>query len=401
MLPNFENTIKEEDNEEGEKNNYKIKEYLSFDDMSLPENLLRGIYSYGFTNPSIIQSKAIVPLREGKDIIAQSQSGTGKTGAFSIGCLSKIDLTVNKPQAIIISPTRELAEQTKNVICDLNLKLKASVSLSVGGTSVGKNIRNLEEGKQIIIGTPGRIYDLILRRALSTRTVNLFILDEADEMLSHGFKDQIYDIFTKLPKTVQVGLFSATLPDEVLELTKKFMKDPVEILINKEDLTLDGIKQFYIDLDQEEWKLDTLIDLYKTVTLAQTIIYVNSKGKCESLTYKLSEKGYPVAAMHSNMHPTERTQIMSDFRLGKSRILISTDLLARGIDVQQVSLVVNYDLPTNIENYIHRIGRSGRFGRKGVAINFITRDDANRLKMLQEYYSTKIDLLPTNIADLL
>lgn len=379
-----------------------LESYESFDQMGLSDDLLRGIYSYGFENPSIIQQRAIVPFKSGRDMIAQSQSGTGKTGTFSIGCLSRIDVKNQDVQAIVISPTRELAEQTNRVFNELASFNGVRTCLCIGGTSVNQDIDVLNHGTQVVIGTPGRIYDMILRKALKTSQVKMLILDEADEMLSFGFKDQIYNIFMQLPNDeVQVGLFSATLPPDVLELTKKFMQDPIRILVKKDQLTLEGIRQYYIDLDREEWKLETLLDLYKTVTLAQTIIYVNTRNKCEWLERKLHDKGYSVSATHGSMTSEQRKKILDSFRRAESRILISTDLLARGIDVQQVSLVINYDLPNNIENYIHRIGRSGRFGRKGVAINFATSDDIRRLESLREYYSTSIEPMPNNIAELL
>jgi translation initiation factor 4A len=229
----------------------------------------------------------------------------------------------------------------------------------------------------------------------------MFMLDEADEMLSRGFKDQIYDVFKFMPETVQVALFSATMPLEVLEVSKRFMRDPVRILVKRNELTLEGIKQFYIDVEREEWKLDTLCDLYETLTITQAIIYVNTRQKVDWLTDKLSERDFTVSAMHGDMEQKERDIIMREFRSGSSRVLITTDLLARGIDVQQVSLVINFDLPINRENYIHRIGRSGRFGRKGVAINFLTTGDVRYLRDIEQFYNTQVDEMPMNVADLI
>jgi translation initiation factor 4A len=227
------------------------------------------------------------------------------------------------------------------------------------------------------------------------------MLDEADEMLSRGFKDQIYDVFKFMPETVQVALFSATMPLEVLEVSKRFMRDPVRILVKRNELTLEGIKQFYIAVEREEWKLDTLCDLYETLTITQAIIYVNTRRKVDWLTDKLSERDFTVSAMHGDMEQKERDIIMREFRSGSSRVLITTDLLARGIDVQQVSLVINFDLPINRENYIHRIGRSGRFGRKGVAINFLTTGDVRYLRDIEQFYNTQVDEMPMNVADLI
>jgi len=226
-------------------------------------------------------------------------------------------------------------------------------------------------------------------------------LDEVDEMFSCGFIEQIYDIFKYLPSDTQVVLFSATMPADVLEVTKKFMRDPIRILVKRDELTLEGIKQFYIAVEKEEWKLDTLCDLYETVTITQAVIFCNTRRKVDWLTTKLSEREFTVSAMHGDMEQNVREGIMKDFRSGTSRVLITTDLLARGIDVQQVSLVINYDLPANRENYIHRIGRGGRFGRKGVAINFVTTEDVRMLRDIEQFYNTQIDEMPLNVADLI
>jgi translation initiation factor 4A len=266
---------------------------------------------------------------------------------------------------------------------------------------VREDMSRLEQGVHIVVGTPGRVFDMINRRALFTDSIKLFVLDEADEMLSRGFKDQIYDVFRFMPPKCQVGLFSATMPQEVLEITDKFMRDPVQILVKREELTLEGIKQFYVMVDREEWKLDTLCDLYETLTITQCIIYVNTRRKVDWLVDKMQQNDFTVSCMHGEMEQKERDIIMREFRSGSSRVLITTDLLARGIDVQQVSLVINYDLPTNHENYIHRIGRSGRFGRKGVAINFLTQEDVRTMREIEQVYNTTVEEMPMNVADLI
>lgn len=373
----------------------------SFDDMDLREDLLRGIYAYGFEKPSAIQQRAIKPILMGHDTIAQAQSGTGKTATFAISALQKLDLPQRNCQALILSPTRELAQQTQKVIMALGDFMQARVHACVGGTAVRDDIRILQEGVHIVVGTPGRVYDMINRRALSMDNVQLFVLDEADEMLSRGFKDQIYDVFKFLPEKVQVALFSATMPLEVLEVTGRFMRDPVRILVKRDELTLEGIKQFYVAVDKEEWKFGTLCDLYAHLTITQAIIYCNTRRKVDWLTEKMQAQDFTVSAMHGDMDQKERDLIMREFRSGSSRVLITTDLLARGIDVQQVSLVINYDLPTNRENYIHRIGRSGRFGRKGVAINFLTEGDVRYLRDIEQFYNTQIEEMPMDVADLL
>merc|ERR1711991_268217 len=373
----------------------------TFDDMELREDLLRGIYAYGFEKPSAIQQKAVKPMMLGRDVIAQAQSGTGKTATFAVGTLQKIDLNRKFCQALILAPTRELAQQIQKVVIALGDYMQAKCHACIGGTNVREDIRSLEAGVHIVVGTPGRVYDMINRRALKPEDINLFVLDEADEMLSRGFKDQIYEVFRYLDSKVQVGLFSATMPNEVLELTQKFMRDPIRILVKRDELTLEGIRQFYIAVEKEEWKLDTLCDLYETLTITQAIIYANTRRKVDWLTDQMRGRDFTVSAMHGDMDMKEREIIMKEFRSGSSRVLITTDLLARGIDVQQVSLVINYDLPTNLENYIHRIGRSGRFGRKGVSINFLTQDDVRTLRAIEQFYNTQVEEMPMDVADLI
>jgi translation initiation factor 4A len=373
----------------------------NFDNMGLRPELLRGIYSYGFEKPSAIQQKAIVPTVSGRDIIAQAQSGTGKTATFAISCLQRIDPTKAVVQALILAPTRELATQIQKVVDALGDHLGAKAYACIGGNSIRDDVTYLQNGVHIVVGTPGRVLDLVQRGALDASSIMLFILDEADEMLSRGFKDQIYDVFQVLPQNIQVGLFSATMPVEALEITQKFMNNPLRILVKQEEITLEGIRQFYINCEREQWKFDVLCDLYDTLNIAQAVIFSNTKKKVEWLTEQLRGKDFTVSAIHGDLDQEKRNGILSEFRSGASRILITTDLLARGIDVHGVSLVINYDLPRNFEKYIHRIGRSGRFGRKGVAVNLISTDDFTTMAELEKFYNTKIEEMPAHIADLL
>ncbi|CAK8690954.1 eukaryotic initiation factor 4A-I-like [Clavelina lepadiformis] len=373
----------------------------SFDDMDLKENLLRGIYAYGFEKPSAIQQRAIKPCVKGRDVIAQAQSGTGKTATFAVSILQCIDTTLPCTQALVIAPTRELAQQIQKVVLALGDYVNVHCHACIGGTSVRTEIQLFTTNPpHVVVGTPGRVFDMINRKYLDTKNVSMFVLDEADEMLSRGFKDQIYDIFRTMPANIQVILLSATMPVEVLEVTKKFMPEPVRILVKKEELTLEGIKQFYVNVEKEEWKLDTLCDIYETLTITQAVIFLNTRRKVDWLKQKLQDKDFTVSSLHGDMDQGERDLIMREFRSGSSRVLLTTDLLARGIDVQQVSLVINYDLPSNRENYIHRIGRGGRFGRKGVAINFVTADDKRVLNDIENFYNTVVDEMPMNVADL-
>jgi superfamily II DNA/RNA helicase len=372
-------------------------EIISFENMNLNKDLLRGIYSMGYEKPSSIQSKAILEFRNGKDIIGQSQSGSGKTAAFSIGILEKIETSSNTIQAVILTHTRELAFQIKNVMTVLGKWLKVKICLTIGGTSVKNNIDELNNNPHIVIGTPGRTLDMINKKALNTRYLKNFIIDEADEMLSNIFLNQIYDIFRFLPSTIQVGLFSATMNDDFFRLSKCFIKDPVKILVKNNDLTLEGIRQFYINVIKHEFKFETLCDLYETFSVSQSIIYCNSKKSLCNLKDKLKKNCFSVCYMYGEMKQEDRNKIMDQFRKGNFRIMICTDLLSRGIDIQQVSIVINYDIPLSIENYIHRIGRSGRFGRKGVAINFTTINDSKKISEIESYYSTNIEAFPDNL----
>lgn len=373
----------------------------TFEDLSLKENLLRGIYSYGFEVPSAIQSKSIPVFKSGKDVIAQAQSGTGKTGAFVIGSLERIDVETKATQVIIISPTRELSKQTTEVVSELSKYMGVSYLEVVGGTDVFQCRSDLDKLPQIIIGTPGRILDMINKKSIFTDKLMGLIFDEADEILSYGFKETIYNIVKCIPEQCQICLFSATIPDEILELSTSFMRNPESILVKKEALTLEGITQFYINMKVSDWKYDILKDLYNTISISQCIIYFNSKNKLNEIYKCLTEENFPVSMIHGELSTEERKITMNEFKGGQTRILLSTDLLSRGIDIQQLSLVINFDLPRSKETYIHRIGRSGRYGRKGVAINFVTERDLENLEGIKTFYNTKIEEMPQNIEDYL
>uniref|UniRef100_A0A8C3LRD5 RNA helicase n=1 Tax=Chrysolophus pictus TaxID=9089 RepID=A0A8C3LRD5_CHRPC len=306
---------------------------------------------------------------------------------------------VRETQALILAPTRELAVQIQKGLLALGDYMNVQCHACIGGTNVGEDIRKLDYGQHVVAGTPGRVFDMIRRRSLRTRAIKMLVLDEADEMLNKGFKEQIYDVYRYLPPATQVVLISATLPHEILEMTNKFMTDPIRILVKRDELTLEGIKQFFVAVEREEWKFDTLCDLYDTLTITQAAARLYTQ--VDWLTEKMREANFTVSSMHGDMPQKERESIMKEFRSGASRVLISTDVWARGLDVPQVSLIINYDLPNNRELYIHRIGRSGRYGRKGVAINFVKNDDIRILRDIEQYYSTQIDEMPMNVADLI
>lgn len=371
-------------------------------DMNLKENLLRGIYSHGFENPSPIQKKGIMPILTGRDVIAQAQSGTGKTGAFSVSTLQCVDETQNEVQGLLLAPTRELAIQIHDVISKLGTFIEnMKCSLFIGGRSMDQDMKELERKPQIVVGTPGRVHDLIRRRKLVTKSVKLLVIDEADEMLSAGFKEQVYHIFQFLGSKVQVALFSATLPNEIQSLTEKFMRDPIKILVKTESVTLEGIKQYYVALENDAQKYETLKDLFECISVSQCIIYCNSITRVSDLCEALCKDNFPVCCIHSGMEKTEREKAYKEFTNGGSRVLISSNLTARGIDVQQVSTVINFDIPKDIHTYIHRIGRSGRWGRKGMGINFITQRDIRKIREIEQYYETQIEEMPASISNII
>jgi len=253
----------------------------------------------------------------------------------------------------------------------------------------------------IVSGTPGRVLGMIQQKQLDAKRIKVLVLDEADEMFSKGFKEQVYNIRRNLPAKAQVVLVSATLPEEVLEMTADFMNNPFRLLVKRDEVALQLIKQYYVAVDQEKWKFDTLCDIYNSITVTQAVIFCNNKKKVDWLAGQMRAANFPIAAIHGDMPQKERDAVMEDFRVGKCRQLIATDLLGRGLDVQQVSLVINYDIPSSREFYIHRIGRSGRFGRKGVALNFATNEDMGLLQSLEKHYSTTISEMPANFSDLI
>jgi translation initiation factor 4A len=378
-----------------------VKVYKSFDDMAIPAEILRGIYSFGFEKPSKIQEKAIMPIIEGHDVLAQAQSGTGKTGTFVIGSLTKIDPNVNKPQVLVMVPTRELAQQIAKVAQSIGQFLGNKgirVHTATGGPPVHEDIRALERGVHFLVGTPGRIFDLLNRKALATSTIRVLVLDEADQMLEDRFREQVHCILSLgFPKTTQVALLSATMVPEVVEIARSLLRNPTQILLPAEEVTLEGIKQFFVLVERDDHKLDTLCDLYEQLSISQALIYCSTRQRVEWLSHQMTSRGFDLKYIHGDMDLHERKERMEAFRSGQCRVLISTDLLARGIDVQQVSLVINFELPVQRENYIHRIGRSGRFGRKGASINLVTERECKMQTDIEEYYGTKVQPLPQSL----
>eukprot|EP00798_Chlamydomonas_sp_ICE-L_P002775 gene2775-12652_t len=345
-----------------------VKVTSNFDQMNLKEDLLRGLYAYGFEKPSAIQQRAIVPIIGKRDTIAQAQSGTGKSSLIAVTTCQLLDTTQRECQVLILSPTRELAQQTEKVILAVGDFMNVQAHSCVGGKSLGEDIRKLENGVHAVSGTPGRVFDMIKRKTLRTRYIKTLVLDEADEMLAKNFKDQIYDIYRYLPPETQV-----------LEMTNKFMTDPVRVLVKRDELTLEGIKQFFVAVEREEWKFDTLCDLYDTLTITQAVIFCNTKRKVDWLTEKMRQNNFTVASMNGIW--TEERESYGP----------TSGWWSRGFITRTRGVVLD----------ANRIGRSGRFGRKGVAINFVRNDDIRILRDIEQYYSTQIDEMPMNVAELI
>ena len=376
-----------------------VEVFESFDSMNLPEEILRGVYAFGFEKPSEIQKRGIIPIMQGRDVLAQAQSGTGKTGTFTIGALTRVDPKLEEVQVLVLVPTHELAEQIYKVAKGIGEYMKIKAHYAIGGNPVRVDIQAIKSGCQFLVGTPGRIYDLAHRGALKRDNVRVLVMDEADQMLEDRFQEQVVEILKLgFPQQTRIALFSATMPADIIKFTNGILTDPVRILIPAEDVTLEGIKQYYVPLEQEDWKFDVLCDVYSQLAVNQAIIYCNKRQCAEWLAMKMKDAKFTLECIHGDMPPAERKKRMDDFRSGTARVLISTDLLARGIDVQQVSLVINFELPVQQENYIHRIGRSGRFGRKGLAINLISGDEIRQMKEIEAFYATSLEILPSDLS---
>ena len=364
----------------------------NWSDLNLKDELLRGIYAYGFETPSEIQKKAIFPIIQKQDVIAQAQSGSGKTGTFSISTLQLIDTSQDYTQAIILAPTHELAYQIHKVITQIGSFIdNLQVKTLIGGTSVQEDIKQIEKNTpHIIVGTIGRTLDMIKKRIIFLDRLSLFVLDEADELLSGTFKENIQTIVQQVSDESKIAIFSATLPHYVLNLTDKFMNDPYKIIVKKEELSLECISQYYIALENDNHKYTTLKELFEVLTVTQSIVFVNGVSRVSELYDALVKEGFTVCCMHSNMSKDDRKKNLHDFRNGVYRLLLSSDITARGIDVQQVEMVINFDIPNNVHTYLHRIGRGGRWGRKGAAINLVTRKDISQMKYIENHYRINI-----------
>ena len=371
----------------------------NFDSLNLNTDLLKGVYLYGFTQPSKIQINGISSINTGKDCILQSQSGTGKTATYLLGVLNRLDQSETGCQGIIITPTRELADQVYGVASQLANHTKYKITKCVGGTNVNDN-RNELKTASVVIGTLGRIFHMIMEKKISIHKVKFIVLDEADELLADGISDKLQNIFDKVPSGIQIVLISATMSLNMFNVSKKFTHDPIKVLLKNNEVIVDLISQFYLDVETEELKFDTLLDLYNLISTSQAIIFCNTIRKVEWLEQNLKQNNFPITVIHSNMNQTERDNVVKEFREGKTRLLLTTDLLSRGIDIPQVNMVINYDLPMNKETYVHRIGRCGRFDKKGVAITMVKMSDPTDVKTfnkMKHFYKIDIKEMPESI----
>ena len=365
-------------------------EEARFEDLGLCPEIMKAVKNMGFEEASPIQAKAIPAMLEGKDIIGQAQTGTGKTAAFGIPLLEKIDPKNKKLQAIVLCPTRELAIQVAEEIRNLAKYMHAIKVLPIyGGQEIVKQIRSLKSGTQLIIGTPGRVMDHMRRKTVKMENVHTVVLDEADEMLNMGFREDIETILEGVPEERQTVLFSATMPKPILDITKRFQKNAELIKVTKKELTVPNIEQFYYEVKpkNKEEVLSRLLDIYNPKL---SVIFCNTKKQVDLLVNGLLGRGYFAAGLHGDMKQAQRDRVMDGFRKGKTEILVATDVAARGIDVEEVEAVFNYDLPQDDEYYVHRIGRTGRAGRVGRSFSFVTGKEVYKLKEIQRYCKTKI-----------
>ncbi len=369
-------------------------ETIRFDDLGLMPQILRGIEEMGFEEATPIQAQAIPVVMEGRDVIGQAQTGTGKTAAFGIPMLQRIDTSIKKTQALILSPTRELAIQVAEELRNLSRFMHGVKILPVyGGQDISKQIRSLKGGIQVIVGTPGRVMDHLRRRTIRCEDVRLVVLDEADEMLNMGFREDIETILEYVPEERQTVLFSATMPKPILEITRKYQTDAVTIKVVKKELTVSNIEQYYFDVKRKD-KVEVLTRLLDYYNPKGSIVFCNTKRMVDELSHELTLRGYFAEGLHGDMKQAQRDRVMANFRKGKTDILIATDVAARGLDIDYVEAVFNYDIPQDDEYYVHRIGRTGRAGRTGKAFSFVKGKEVYKLKDIMRYCKTKIFAQP-------
>jgi translation initiation factor 4A len=374
-----------------------MTEHNNFDNLNLKQELLEGVYLYGFKKPSKIQIEGITSINTKKDCLLQSQSGTGKTCTYLLGILNKLEI---EDKALILVPTRELAEQVFNVSIQITKKSNLKSCLCIGGINLGKNIKDIKSSN-LVICTFGRMYHLINDKKINLDQIKLFAIDEADDLLNSDYIKEIQELIIKLKEKTQILLISATISRNLITFVEDNLKEPIKILLKKEDLVLNLINQYYLDAEEEENKFDIILDLYNLFSTSQVIIFCNTIRKVAWLAEELQKKNFTITCIHGKMTYDERVEIVKEFRNGNTRILLTTDLLSRGIDIPQVNMVINYDLPMNKETYIHRIGRCGRFGKKGVAITLVKMKDQTdifQFRKMKTSYRLNISELPDEIS---
>jgi ATP-dependent RNA helicase DeaD len=366
-------------------------EAVSFDSLGLPENLLSAVTSIGFTSATDIQAKTIPPLLEGKDVLGEAQTGTGKTAAFGLPALAKIDTSVRKPQLMVLAPTRELAMQVAEAIESFGKNMKGlRVATLYGGQSYGPQFQQLERGAQVVVGTPGRLMDHLRRKSLKLADLRVCVLDEADEMLNMGFLEDIQWILDHLPETTQMALFSATMPPAIRKIANRFLKDP-------EHIKIAAVKKAKANISQFAWKVSGITKMTALERIAEIvdydalIIFVRTRNDTVDVAEKLERAGYPALALNGDMNQAQRERCIEQMKSGKSSILVATDVVARGLDIPRISLVINYDLPGDNEAYVHRIGRTGRAGREGTAISFVRPREMYSLRHYERLTSGKVE----------
>ncbi len=366
------------------------EENLKFEELNVDEKILKAIGDMGFEEASPIQAKAIPVVLEGKDIVGQAQTGTGKTAAYGIPMLQSIDPKLKCVQAVVLCPTRELAIQVADEIRKLAKYMSSIKVLPVyGGQEIVRQIKSLKTGVQIVVGTPGRVMDHMRRKTVKFDKVKMVILDEADEMLDMGFREDMETILTQMPEERQTVMFSATMPKAIMDIARTFQNDAEVIKVVRKELTVENIEQYYFEVrsKNKDEILSRLIDIYNPKL---SVVFCNTKKQVDDLISELKGRGYFADGIHGDMKQAQRDRVMNDFRKGKTEILIATDVAARGIDVDDVDIVFNYDLPQDEEYYVHRIGRTGRAGRAGLAFSFVTGKEIYKLKDIERYCKTKI-----------
>lgn len=372
---------------------------MKFDELNIDERILRAIEDMGFEETSPIQTQAIPAVCEGIDVVGQAQTGTGKTAAYTIPMLMKIDPQIKKPQAIVLCPTRELAVQVAEEIRKLAKYMSDIKVLPVyGGQEIVRQIKSLKTGVQIIVGTPGRVMDHMRRKTVKFDNINMVILDEADEMLDMGFREDMETILTETPEDRQTVMFSATMPKAIMDIARNFQKDARIIKVVRKELTVSNIEQFYYEVRPKN-KTEVLCRLIDIYNPRLSVVFCNTKRQVDELISELKGRGYFADGIHGDMKQQQRDRVMDNFRSGKVDILIATDVAARGIDVDDVDMVFNYDIPQDEEYYVHRIGRTGRAGRSGMALSFISGKEVYKLKDIERYCKTKILAKPVPSLD--